>query len=336
MECPPQPGGGGSTSAGMPPGSGPGAGQGGPHHPQQQQWGGTQFYGAEMQPQQQQQNQLLLQQQQLMQLAAAAAASGQAGGHQAMIPASVSQAPTLNMMLQGINQAIAGPHHTLPSPSNSAGHGFLLLQQPQPGPGMPHQGRDISPGSTPGLGQGLPQPPPSATPPSMIDDRSWQHQGLFFGGHRQMIDKGLEEQMKNQDLFMDSGYRQHPQHQQTPEQHHQMINQMQHEMAMARGFNQYQQYAPAQSPPTMFQQQPMPHPMPPRPRPEGGQDPSPNFLKEELSQNAAAFKSKKEDLVVIDSWTGGPPSMQQQQQQQQQQQTNASEESENFYMRAGL
>ena len=73
-------------------------------------------------------------------LAAAAAVSGQQGhqgqqlvaGQQlnSMIPA--SQAPTLNMMLQGMNQNMPGhaPHHTLQSPSNSTGHGFLLLQQP--------------------------------------------------------------------------------------------------------------------------------------------------------------------------------------------------------------
>ena len=73
-------------------------------------------------------------------LAAAAAVSGQnhqgqqlVAGQQlnSMIPA--SQAPTLNMMLQGMNQNITGhaQHHTLQSPSNStAQHGFLLLQQP--------------------------------------------------------------------------------------------------------------------------------------------------------------------------------------------------------------
>ena len=71
-------------------------------------------------------------------LAAAAAVSGQShqgqqlvAGQQlnSIIPA--SQAPTLNMMLQGMNQNMPGhaPHHTLPSPSNSTG-GFLLLQQP--------------------------------------------------------------------------------------------------------------------------------------------------------------------------------------------------------------
>ena len=40
-------------------------------------------------------------------------------------------------------------------------------------------------------------------------------------------------------------------------------------------------YVPAQSPPTLFQQQQMPQPMPPRPRPEGGQDSSPTFLNEQ-------------------------------------------------------
>ena len=51
----------------------------------------------------------------------------------------------------------------------------------------------------------------------------------------------------------------------------------------------------------MFHQQMPHHPMPPRPRPEGGQDPSPNFLNEHDT-----FKTKKDDLLVIDSWTGGP------------------------------
>ena len=214
-----------------------------------------------------------------------------------MIPA--SQAPTINMMLQGMaSHQGMGPHgHTLPSPSNS-GAGFLLLQQPGI-PGHHQGGRDISPGSTPGLHQ----PPPAATPPNLVDERNWmqqQQQNLLFGGPRQMMnmDKSLEEQIKTHDMFtmqQDNGYRQ-PQD---------VLNQLQmNEMAMARSLNQYP-YAPAQSPPTMFQQQPMPHPMPPRPRPEGGQDPSPNFLHEDVQDNA--FKNnKKEDLVVIDSWTGGP------------------------------
>jgi len=214
-----------------------------------------------------------------------------------MIPA--SQAPTINMMLQGMaaSHQGMGPHHTLPSPSNS-GAGFLLLQQPGI-PGHHQGGRDISPGSTPGLHQ----PPPAATPPNLVDERNWmqqQQQGLLFGGPRQMMsmDGGLEEQIGgSHDMFtMDSGYRQ-PQD---------VINQLQmnEQMAMAGSLNQYP-YAPAQSPPTMFQQQPMPHPMPPRPRPEGGQDPSPNFLHEDVQDNS--FKNnKKEDLVVIDSWTGGP------------------------------
>ena len=72
-------------------------------------------------------------------------------------------------------------------------------------------------------------------------------------------------------------------------------------MAIARSLNQYP-YAPAQSPPTMFQQ-PMHQPMPPRPRPEGGQDSSPNFLNED-GINFKNSNNKKEDLV-IDSWTGG-------------------------------
>merc|ERR1712018_1022134 len=94
----------------MPPGS---------HQSQQNQ---------QQQQQQQQQNHLqLLHQQQLMQIAAAAVATGQAGpqGQQlvaagqpmnSMIPA--SQAPTINMMIQGMaNQGMG--HHTLPSPSSS-------------------------------------------------------------------------------------------------------------------------------------------------------------------------------------------------------------------------
>ena len=71
--------------------------------------------------------------------AAAAAVSGQnhqgqqlVAGQQlnSMIPA--SQAPTLNMMLQGMNQNMPGhaQHHTLQSPSTSHQQGFLLLQQP--------------------------------------------------------------------------------------------------------------------------------------------------------------------------------------------------------------
>merc|ERR1719412_2673791 len=128
------------------------------------------------------------------------------------------------------------------------------------------------------------------------------------------MDKSLEDQLKTTDMFMtDSGYRPHPTPQQTQDQHH-MLNQMQmSEIALARSLNQYpHQYAPApaQSPPALFQQQPMPHPMPPRPRPEGGQDPSPNFLNEELpvlqGSNFKNNSNKKEDLLVIDSWTGGP------------------------------
>ena len=79
----------------------------------------------------------------------------------------------------------------------------------------------------------------------------------------------------------------------------------------------------------------MPHPMPPRPRPEGGQDPSPNFLNEgELPGSAAAaaagFKNniaqnsgKKEDLLVIDSWTGGPTAS-----------PATNEDNDKFYLRA--
>ena len=224
-----------------------------------------------------------------------------------MIPA--SQAPTINMMLQGMaSHQGMGPHgHTLPSPSNSGAQGFLLLQQPAGIPGHHQGGRDVSPGSTPGLHQ----PPPAATPPNLVDERNWmqqQQQNLLFGGPRGMMnmDKSLEEQIKsheNNAMFtMDSGYRQ-------PQDQH-VLNQLQmNEMAMARSLNQYP-YAPAQSPPTMFQQQPMPHPMPPRPRPEGGQDPSPNFLHESDLQDSTAFiktsKKDDEDLVVIDSWTGGP------------------------------
>merc|ERR1711963_293253 len=142
------------------------------------------------------------------------------------------------------------------------------------------------------------------------------------------MDGGLEEQIGgSHDMFtMDSGYRQ-PQD---------VINQLQmnEQMAMAGSLNQYP-YAPAQSPPTMFQQQPMPHPMPPRPRPEGGQDPSPNFLNEgELPGSAAAaaagFKNniaqnsgKKEDLLVIDSWTGGPTAS-----------PATNEDNDKFYLRA--
>ena len=131
-----------------------------------------------------------------------------------MIPA--SQAPTINMMLQGMaSHQGMGPHHTLPSPSNS-GAGFLLLQQPAGIPGHHQgQGRDVSPGSTPGLHQ----PPPAATPPNLVDERNWmqqQQQNLLFGGPRgvmNMADKSLEEQIKNSHennaLFtMDSGYRQ--------------------------------------------------------------------------------------------------------------------------------
>ncbi len=96
------------------------------------------------------------------------------------------QGPTLNMMLQGMQAAAAaqGMPHTLQSPPNSAGPGFLLL------PGMGHhhqgqQGRDISPNSTPSLSGG--HPPPSATPPNLGDlsDRSWATQAaqhnLLFG-----------------------------------------------------------------------------------------------------------------------------------------------------------
>lgn len=52
------------------------------------------------------------------------------------------------------------------------------------------------------------------------------------------------------------------------------LNQM-HDLAMARtlvpgsGQMGHGAYVPAQSPPTLFQQQHMPQPMPPRPRPEG-------------------------------------------------------------------
>ena len=110
--------------------------------------------------------------------------------------------------------------------------------------------------------------------------------------------------------FQDSGYRPSQQQQQQAQaaaQHHQeqqhILNQIQlnNEMAIARSLNQYP-YAPAQSPPTMFQQ-PMHQPMPPRPRPEGGQDSSPNFLNED-GINFKNSNNKKEDLV-IDSWTGG-------------------------------
>lgn len=217
------------------------------------------------------------------------------------------------MMIQGMaNQAMG--HHTLPSPSSSGSGispGFVFLQQPGIHTGH-HQagGRDISPGSTPGLHQ----PAPAATPPALVDDRNWlqqqhqqqhpQQQNMFFGQPRHVMnmqDKmSLEEQIKTQDLFpVDSGYRPPQQHQ---EQQH-ILNQMQlNEIALARSLNQYP-YAPAQSPPTMFQQPQMHQhqPMPPRPRPEGGQDSSPNFLNEEL--NFKNTNSKKEDLV-IDSWTG--------------------------------
>jgi len=89
------------------------------------------------------------------------------------------------MMLQGMQAAAAaqGLPHTLQSPPNSGGPGFLLL------PGMGHhhqgqQGRDISPNSTPSLSG---HPPPSATPPNMGDlsDRNWATQAaqhnLLFG-----------------------------------------------------------------------------------------------------------------------------------------------------------
>ena len=52
------------------------------------------------------------------------------------------------------------------------------------------------------------------------------------------------------------------------------LNQM-HDLAMARslvpgsGQMGHGAYVPAQSPPTLFQQQQIPQPMPPRPRPEG-------------------------------------------------------------------
>merc|ERR1712223_2179786 len=121
---------------------------------------------------QSQQNQQQQQQQQLMQIAAAAVATGQAGpqGQQlvaagqpmnSMIPA--SQAPTINMMIKGMaNQGMG--HHTLPSPSSSGAGvqpGFFTII-----PTGHHQGgRDISPGSTPGLGH---HPAPSATPPTLM------------------------------------------------------------------------------------------------------------------------------------------------------------------------
>merc|ERR1712048_1285812 len=73
--------------------------------------------------------------------------------------------------------------------------------------------------------------------------------------------------------------------------------------------------------------------MPPRPRPEGGQDPSPNFLNEgELPGSAAVagFKNnlaqnsgKKEDLLIIDSWTGGPTAS-----------PATNEDNDKFYLRA--
>ena len=188
--------GGGSSTAALPLG-GSGGGNGGNLHQQQQQqqqpWGATtQFYTdaggmppgshqsqqnqQQQQQQQQQQNHLqLLHQQQLMQIAAAAVATGQAGpqGQQlvaagqpmnSMIPA--SQAPTINMMIQGMaNQGMG--HHTLPSPSSSGAGvqpGFFTII-----PTGHHQGgRDISPGSTPGLGH---HPAPSATPPTLMEDR---------------------------------------------------------------------------------------------------------------------------------------------------------------------
>ena len=121
------------------------------------------------------------------------------------------------MMIQGMaNQGMG--HHTLPSPSSSGagvGPGFLFLQQPGIPAGHHQGGRDISPGSTPGLGG--PQPPPAATPPALMDDRNWlqqqhqqqqqqQQQNMFFGAgparHMMNMDKmSLEEQIKNQDIF---------------------------------------------------------------------------------------------------------------------------------------
>ena len=188
--------GGGSSTAALPLGGSGGGNGGNPHQQQQQQqqqpWGATtQFYtdaggmppashqsqqNQQQQQQQQQQNHLqLLHQQQLMQIAAAAVATGQAGpqGQQlvaagqpmnSMIPA--SQAPTINMMIQGMaNQGMG--HHTLPSPSSSGAGvqpGFFTII-----PTGHHQGgRDISPGSTPGLGH---HPAPSATPPTLMEDR---------------------------------------------------------------------------------------------------------------------------------------------------------------------
>ena len=104
---------------------------------------------------------------------------------------------------------------------------------------------------------------------------------MFFGGHRPAMmnmdqKMSLEDQIKNQDIFalQDSGYRPPPQ--QGQPQHHQdqqILNQFHlnsmNEMALARSLQSQYSYAPAQSPPTMFQQPTMHQPMPPRPRPEG-------------------------------------------------------------------
>ena len=87
-------------------------------------------------------------------------------------------------------------------------------------------------------------------------------------------------------------------------------------------------YVPAQSPPTLFQQQQMPQPMPPRPRPEGGQDPSPTFLNEQsdvngggstgmngsTALNEGGMKKDPADLI-IGSWNDEETEKVQQQQQ---------------------
>jgi len=113
------------------------------------------------------------------------------------------------------------------------------------------------------------------------------------------------------------------------------LNQM-HDLAMARtmvpasGQMGHGAYVPAQSPPTLFQQQ-MPQPMPPRPRPEGGQDSSPTFLNEQSdingsmnggintnmngsTMNIGGIKKDPADLI-IGSWNDEDAEKVQQQQQ---------------------